>query len=124
MKTSLMRTLALMFCTATPAFCEDSPQKAAKLDIEIKAHMDYWIYLPQDYDKQEKVPLLLFLHGAGERGSDLNKVKVHGPPKLIAAGRSGSVPPPNCSALDPSAVYNCPSKPASRIIFRTASIYA
>ena len=78
MKTSLMRTLALMFCTATPAFCEDSPQKAAKLDIEIKAHMDYWIYLPQDYDKQEKVPLLLFLHGAGERGSDLNKVKVHG----------------------------------------------
>ena len=78
MKTSLMRTLALMFCTATPAFCEDSPQKAAKLDIEIKAQMDYWIYLPQDYEKQEKVPLLLFLHGAGERGNDLNKVKVHG----------------------------------------------
>ena len=76
-----------MFCTATPAFCEDSPQKAAKLDIEIKAQMDYWIYLPQDYEKQEKVPLLLFLHGAGERGNDLNKVKVHGPPKLIEAGK-------------------------------------
>ena len=67
--------------------CEDSPQKAAKLDIEIKAQMDYWIYLPQDYEKQEKVPLLLFLHGAGERGNDLNKVKVHGPPKLIEAGK-------------------------------------
>jgi predicted peptidase len=88
MKTSLMRTLALMFCTATPVFCEDSPQKAAKLDIEIKAHVDYWIYMPQDYDKQEKVPLLLFLHGAGERGNDLNKVKVHGPPKLIEAGKN------------------------------------
>ena len=88
MKTSLIRTIALMFCTATPVFCEDSPQKAAKLDIEIKVHMDYWIYLPQDYDKQEKVPLLLFLHGAGERGHDLNKVKVHGPPKLIAAGKN------------------------------------
>ncbi len=88
MKSSLMRTLALMFCTATPVFCEDSSQKAAKLDIEIKAHVDYWIYLPQDYDKQEKVPLLLFLHGAGERGNDLNKVKVHGPPKLIAAGKN------------------------------------
>ncbi len=87
MKNILMRTLALMFCTATPAFCEDSPQKAAKLDIEIKAQVDYWIYLPQDYDKQEKVPLLLFLHGAGERGNDLNKVKVHGPPKLIEAGK-------------------------------------
>ncbi len=88
MKSSLMRTLALMFCTATPVFCEDSSQKAAKLNIEIKAHVDYWIYLPQDYDKQEKVPLLLFLHGAGERGNDLNKVKVHGPTKLIAAGKN------------------------------------
>ena len=88
MKSGLMHTLALMFCTATPAFCEDSSQKAAKLDIEIKVQMDYWIYLPQDYDKQEKVPLLLFLHGAGERGNDLNKVKVHGPPKLIAAGKN------------------------------------
>jgi predicted peptidase len=27
--------------------------------------------------------MLLFLHGAGERGSDLEKVKVHGPPKIV-----------------------------------------
>lgn len=26
-------------------------------------------------------PLLLFLHGSGERGSDVSRVKVHGPPK-------------------------------------------
>jgi predicted peptidase len=26
---------------------------------------------------------MMFLHGAGERGSDLNKVKVHGPPKIV-----------------------------------------
>jgi predicted peptidase len=31
--------------------------------------------------------LLLFLHGAGERGSDLKLVEKHGPPKLIAAGK-------------------------------------
>jgi predicted peptidase len=31
--------------------------------------------------------VLLFLHGAGERGSDLNQVKTHGPPKLIEAGK-------------------------------------
>ena len=30
---------------------------------------------------------MLFLHGAGERGSDLNKVKKHGPPKLAGAGK-------------------------------------
>jgi len=27
-------------------------------------------------------PLLLFLHGAGERGDDLSRIRVHGPPKL------------------------------------------
>lgn len=48
----------------------------------------YWIYLPLDYDREGKksAPLLLFLHGAGERGSepgDIDKVKVHGPPKLL-----------------------------------------
>jgi predicted peptidase len=26
---------------------------------------------------------MLFLHGMGERGSDLQKVKVHGPPKIV-----------------------------------------
>jgi predicted peptidase len=31
---------------------------------------------------------LFFLHGAGERGDDLDLVKVHGPPKLIEAGQS------------------------------------
>jgi predicted peptidase len=31
--------------------------------------------------------LLVFLHGAGERGSNLDKVKQHGPPKLVTAGK-------------------------------------
>ena len=31
-------------------------------------------------------PLLIFLHGSGERGNDLAKVKVHGPPKHAVAG--------------------------------------
>lgn len=47
----------------------------------------YLLYLPQDYDTiDKKWPLMLFLHGAGERGNDLNLVKVHGPPELIAQG--------------------------------------
>ena len=32
---------------------------------------------------QQKWPLILFLHGAGERGDDLNLVKVHGIPKIV-----------------------------------------
>ena len=87
MKTNLFLTLALMSLTAGSALCDDQPQKSARLDVRVKVQMDYLLYLPQDYDKQEKLPLMLFLHGAGERGNDLQKVKVHGPPKLIAAGK-------------------------------------
>ncbi len=49
----------------------------------------YLLYLPHDYDqtREQKWPLLLFLHGAGERGDDLNLVKKNGIPKLIEQGR-------------------------------------
>lgn len=51
--------------------------------------LNYLLYLPQEYSEasRELWPMLVFLHGSGERGHDLEKVKVHGPPKLIAAGR-------------------------------------
>ena len=45
---------------------------------------NYLLFLPEDYgQKKQQWPLIMFLHGAGERGSDLNKVKVHGPPKIV-----------------------------------------
>jgi predicted peptidase len=49
----------------------------------------YLLYLPKEYGKDpgKKWPLILFLHGAGESGSDLEKVKVHGPPRLITEGK-------------------------------------
>jgi predicted peptidase len=50
---------------------------------------DYVLYLPANYKPRggERFPLLLFLHGYGERGADLEKMKVHGPFKEIAKGR-------------------------------------
>jgi predicted peptidase len=48
----------------------------------------YWLYLPHDYDEARPSPLVLFLHGMGERGDDLDLVKVHGPPKLIDGGQA------------------------------------
>ena len=60
-------------------------QEAAVFQIPV----NYLVYLPSDYeaDTAKKWPLMLFLHGAGERGDDLQKVKVHGPPKLIEQGK-------------------------------------
>ena len=45
------------------------------------------IYLPKEYDQKESWPVMLFLHGAGERGDNLDIVKKHGPPKLIDGGK-------------------------------------
>jgi predicted peptidase len=50
--------------------------------------MNYLLYLPKDYGKTDKTwPLILFLHGAGERGDNIEKVKTHGPARLAAEGR-------------------------------------
>ena len=49
-----------------------------------KAELGYLLYLPEDYDNKENVPLLLFLHGSGERGvGNLPLVRKHGPPKIV-----------------------------------------
>lgn len=91
MKHVLLLSLVLAALAFVPnrAICDDQPgvQQTARLDTQVKVQMGYLLYLPKDYEKQESWPLLLFLHGSGERGDDLELVKVHGPPNLIAAGK-------------------------------------
>jgi predicted peptidase len=57
------------------------------LETEIRKpiNLSYLLFLPKDYSAEDakRWPLLLFLHGAGERGSNLGLVKVHGPPKIV-----------------------------------------
>lgn len=66
---------------------EPGKQTPEQLDRAVKVSLKYLLYLPKNYEKESAWPLMLFLHGAGERGDDLEKVKKHGPPKLIAAGK-------------------------------------
>lgn len=63
--------------------------KAQQTPEKMMREVRYLLYLPKGYaqDSTQRWPLLLFLHGSGERGDDLEKVKKHGPPKLIAQGR-------------------------------------
>lgn len=64
----------------------------------------YITNLPTDFKVDEATPLLIFLHGAGERGDDIEKVKVHGPPKLVSNG-TRSFPAIVISPLSPKGVY-------------------
>lgn len=66
---------------------EPGVQEAEQVTALVPVALSYLLYLPRDYEKQDKWPLLLFLHGSGERGDDIERVKVHGPPRLIAAGK-------------------------------------
>lgn len=44
----------------------------------------YLLTLPSDFDaEKESLPLILFLHGAGERGDDGAKIGIHGIPKYF-----------------------------------------
>ena len=70
------------------AGAEDKPRQSAQtLEKELTVELDYLLYLPPDYESKEAWPLVIFLHGAGERGDDLELVKKHGPPKLISEGK-------------------------------------
>ena len=49
----------------------------------------YLLYRPAGSGRStRRWPLILFLHGAGERGDDLDVVKKHGPPKLAGSRRN------------------------------------
>ncbi len=63
--------------------------RCSRKQITKKVSLKYLLYLPKGYGekKDQKWPLMLFLHGAGERGDDLSLVKKHGPPKLIDQGK-------------------------------------
>jgi len=65
-------------------------QVEASKDVTLKdggkATVHYLFSLPESYDKSDKHPLLIFLHGMGERGDNLQRVAVHGPPKLMKKG--------------------------------------
>jgi len=59
--------------------------KSFKTRISRTVSVNYLLFLPKDYRAIGKKtwPLIFFLHGAGERGTNVWKVSVHGPPKLV-----------------------------------------
>jgi len=84
---TLVSTLALV---ATQALAAESPatpvqqEKHFEAHVKVVAKMDYLLFLPQGYEQSKQTwPLMLFLHGAGESGTDMAKVKTHGPPKIV-----------------------------------------
>ena len=64
---------------------QESPGKQRERTFEQTVRLRYLLFLPPGYGTHpdEKWPLILFLHGMGERGDDLELVKIHGIPKVV-----------------------------------------
>lgn len=73
----------------SPARAEQSAQSFVK-EVTTTLSLDYLLSLPEGYEpaSEKKWPLVVFLHGAGERGDDIEKVGIHGPPKRVREGVS------------------------------------
>lgn len=57
--------------------------------ISHQGELKYELYLPNGYQEQttNRWPLMLFLHGIGERGTEVSKIFAHGPIKLAHEGQ-------------------------------------
>ena len=53
--------------------------------VPVSYQLSYWQHRPDGID--EPSPLVIFLHGSGERGDDLDLVTVHGPAKQAKSGQ-------------------------------------
>ncbi|MCM8529875.1 MAG: prolyl oligopeptidase family serine peptidase [Lentisphaeraceae bacterium] len=47
----------------------------------VSINKDFLVYKPKNYSSEKALPLMIFLHGMGERGNDILKAKKHGPSK-------------------------------------------
>jgi predicted peptidase len=85
---------ALLLITTLCATAADAPagksgeQTHQMYKVDGQDKLGYLLFLPADYGKDaaKKWPVIVFLHGSGEAGdgtTQLDKVKIHGPPKIV-----------------------------------------
>ena len=58
---------------------------SSRIAYSLNRRLDYLISLPLQYSSEEADwPLILFLHGAGERGDNLQLLRKHGIPRIVS----------------------------------------
>lgn len=80
--------LVLLFAVVSSANGSASERKEQIRNMKMSTaiggqQLSYLVRYPQVRETKNKFPLLLFLHGAGERGSDVSLAERHGPSKVI-----------------------------------------
>jgi predicted peptidase len=78
MKNNLKSIFLALFVMPLVINAQDKSAFDKEVYIETGDSLNYRILYPKNFDADKKYPLVLFLHGAGERGNDNEKQLVHG----------------------------------------------
>ncbi|MEY4385756.1 MAG: Beta-glucuronidase [Verrucomicrobiota bacterium] len=88
--TPILAALAFCFTMHAQAQSTNPPVTASSFNWQSQrgGELKYLLYLPPETAAKpgERQPLMLFLHGAGERGTDVQRVAIHGPMSLVKRG--------------------------------------
>ena len=83
----MKKYLSLLFIVIYTSLFSQISEHTFDEKVEMPVKLDYLLHTPKGYqDSKKEFPLIVFLHGAGERGTDLSKVVTHGPLQYIKAG--------------------------------------
>lgn len=63
------------------SFAQSEVKGKIKTEIVYQRELGYVLHVPKN--SKESKPLIVFLHGSGEKGTDIEKVKTHGPFKFL-----------------------------------------
>jgi len=81
--------MSLVLCAFLLQSCEAQRHLVdGTQEVHLSERLQYYLYYPDDYfsNKDQDFGLLLFLHGGGESGRELNTLTKNGPPKMMADG--------------------------------------
>jgi predicted peptidase len=73
--------IIISFLFSWNSFAQTEVKGEIQTKIITEKELNYALHIPEK--SKEKKPLIVFLHGSGEKGTDIEKVKVHGPFKYL-----------------------------------------
>jgi predicted peptidase len=88
---AFLAAMPLIGCATRDTWSLAEGQHAQQFHRTVSRSVDgqFLLYLPANFEAHgpRKYPLLIFLHGSGEAGSQIESLKVHGPPKILETRR-------------------------------------
>lgn len=80
-----MKRIILFFLFTVVCFAQNETTGVFNSQINTQFELSYILNKPNNF--KDNMPLIVFLHGSGEKGDDLQKIKAHGPLKYLESNQ-------------------------------------